>query len=155
MPIGAFIASSENMALLQEHPKLGHITTFGGHPVIAAAGLATLQEILKPELLTGVKEKETLIRHHLIHPLIKEIRGKGLMLALIVDTAELANQIILQALDKGLILFWLLFEPKAIRITPPLNISDEELIKGCNLLIEVMDNVFTSCDFLDWAGQRH
>ncbi len=155
MPIGAFIASSENMALLQEHPKLGHITTFGGHPVIAAAGLATLQEILKPELLTGVKEKETLIRHHLIHPLIKEIRGKGLMLALIVDTAELANQIILQALDKGLILFWLLFEPKAIRITPPLNISDEELIKGCNLLIEVMDNVFTSCDFLDWTGQRH
>jgi len=152
MPIGAFISSSENMALLQENPKLGHITTFGGHPVIAAAGLATLQEVLKPKLMADISRKEALFRKSLIHPMIKEIRGKGLMLALLIDTPELASQIILRALDKGLILFWLLFEGRAVRITPPLNISDEEITKGCDILIEVMDNVFCDCNYLKWAG---
>jgi len=152
MPIGAFISSSENMALLQENPKLGHITTFGGHPVIAAAGLATLQEVLKPKLMADISRKEALFRKSLIHPMIKEIRGKGLMLALLIDTPELASQIILRALDKGLILFWLLFEGRAVRITPPLNISDEEITKGCDILIEVMDNVFCDCNYLEWAG---
>lgn len=141
MPIGAFIASKELMALLQEHPALGHITTFGGHPVIAAAGLATLQEIINSNLLQEIPAKEKLFKSLLVHPLIKEIRGKGLMLTAMVESSELAFKIILKSLDKGLILFWLLFEGKAIRITPPLNISDEEIKKGCAILMEVLNDV--------------
>lgn len=144
MPIGAFIASKEMMTLFQKHPALGHITTFGGHPVIAAAGLATLNEIIKSDLLKEIPAKEELFRSLLVHPLIKEIRGKGLMLVAMVESSELATKIILKALDKGLILFWLLFEGKAIRITPPLNISEEEIKKGCAILIEVLDEIMES-----------
>jgi len=140
MPIGAFIASNEMMSCLQEHPKLGHITTFGGHPVIAAAGLATVQEITSSTLITDTLRKEKLIRNLLKHPLIKEIRGKGLMLALMVDSPELASKIILQSLEKGLFLFWLLFEGRAVRITPPLTISDDEIEEGCAILLDVLEN---------------
>ena len=141
MPIGAFIAPSKMMHLLQNEPKLGHITTFGGHPVIAAAGLATVTEILSNTLIADTLRKEKLIRDHLKHPEIKEIRGKGLMLAAIVATPELAAKIILTCLERGLILFFLLFESKAIRITPPLTISDAEIIEGCKLLKEVINEV--------------
>ncbi len=141
MPIGAFIASHEKMTLLKEHPKLGHITTFGGHPVIASAGLATLQELLKSNLMQEVERKEKLFRKLLVHPLITEIRGKGLMLALLVDHSKIASKIVLQAKEKGLLLFWLLFEPRAVRITPPLSISTLEIKKGCKLLLEVLDEV--------------
>ena len=139
MPIGAFSASEDNMNLLQDNPKLGHITTFGGHPVIAAAALATLQEITEGNLISETIRKEKLLRKHLQHPSIKEIRGKGLMLALLMDTPEICNEVILKCQENGLILFWLLFEPKAIRITPPLTISDEEIIKGCEVIIRVLD----------------
>ncbi|AZJ35918.1 aspartate aminotransferase family protein [Tenacibaculum singaporense] len=142
MPIGAFIASFEVMDCLKEHPKLGHITTFGGHPVIASAGLATVQEITTSNLMEETLRKEKIIRNKFKnHPAVKEIRGKGLMLALLVDTPEVASQVILNCLDKGLILFWLLFEGKAIRITPPLTISDEELEKGCNLILGELDKL--------------
>ncbi len=141
MPIGAFTASSSLMDQLQDHPKLGHITTFGGNPVIAAAALATLQEITESDLMAAVIEKEKLFRSLLIHPLIKEIRGIGLMLALITPSAEVTNQIILKCKDKGLILFWLLFEPMAVRITPPLTISNTEIKEGCKIIIEVLDEV--------------
>lgn len=141
MPIGAFSASNELMTLLQDKPKLGHITTFGGHPVIAAAALATLKEITESNLMQKAIEKEALIRKHLTHPLIKEIRGKGLMLAALVDTADLCSEIILKSQDNGLILFWLLFEPKAIRITPPLTISNEELIEGCNIITTILNTI--------------
>ncbi|WP_028892060.1 aspartate aminotransferase family protein [Tenacibaculum sp. 47A_GOM-205m] len=142
MPIGAFIASFEVMDCLKEHPKLGHITTFGGHPVIASAGLATVQEITSSNLMEESLRKETLIRNKFKnHPKVKEIRGKGLMLALLVDTPEEASQVILNCLDKGLILFWLLFEGRAIRITPPLTISDEELKKGCDLIVSELDKL--------------
>ena len=141
MPIGAFMASKENMNLLKENPKLGHISTFAGHPVIAAAGNATVKEILSNNYIEESIRKEKLFRKHLQHPLIKDIRGKGLMLAAIVDTPELASKIILTCLERGLILFFLLFENKAIRITPPLTISDEEIIKGCNILLKVLDEV--------------
>lgn len=141
MPIGAFIASKDKMALFKENPKLGHITTFGGHPVIAAAALATLKEVFDTDLMLQISSKEKLFRSLLVHPLIKEIRGKGLMLAVMVGSSELANKIILKSLENGLILYWLLFEEKAIRITPPLNISEEEINKGCTILLEVMDEV--------------
>ena len=141
MPIGAFTSSSEYMDLLQDNPKLGHITTFGGHPVIAAAALATLKEITESNLMSQALEKEQLIRQHLKHPLISEIRGRGLMLAAITNSADITNDVILRCQDEGLILFWLLFEPCAIRITPPLTISNDEIIKGCMIITRVLDSI--------------
>jgi acetylornithine/N-succinyldiaminopimelate aminotransferase len=141
MPIGAFTASNAMMDSLSDHPKLGHITTFGGHPVIAAAALATLEEITSSTLISETLEKEALLRKHLNHPLIKEIRGKGLMLALMVDSPEIANRLVLQAKEDGLILFWLLYEPKAVRISPPLTISNEELTKGCSIIINILNSL--------------
>jgi len=141
MPIGAFTASKKMMDTLKEDPKLGHITTFGGHPVIAAAALATLTEIIESNIMSQIREKEQLIRTQLKHPLIQEIRGKGLMLAAIVPAPYIANEVILKCQDEGLILFWLLFEPHAIRITPPLTITNEELIKGCQIIIDVLNGI--------------
>ncbi len=141
MPIGAFSASEALMSTLQTNPKLGHITTFGGHPVIAAAALATLQEITETSLIQDTLAKEKLIRKQLQHPLIKEIRGKGLMLALLVETPEICSEIILKCQDKGLILFWLLFEANAIRITPPLTISENEILEGCEIILEVLNGL--------------
>ena len=141
MPIGAFTASNAMMDSLSDHPKLGHITTFGGHPVIAAAALATLEEITSSTLISETLEKEALLRKHLNHPLIKEIRGKGLMVALMVDSPDIANKLVLQAKEDGLILFWLLYEPKAVRISPPLTISNEELIKGCSIIINILNSL--------------
>tara|TARA_R110002074_G_scaffold187521_1_gene353246 strand:- start:3612 stop:4787 length:1176 start_codon:yes stop_codon:yes gene_type:complete len=141
MPIGAFIAQKHMMDLLKENPTLGHITTFGGHPVIAAAGVATINTIVSSSLIEDTLKKEQLIRKHLKHPLIKEIRGKGLMLAVIVESPEFASKIIHRCLEKGLILFFLLFEAKAIRITPPLTITNTEIIEGCIILNEVLDEL--------------
>ena len=141
LPIGAFTASSQLMHCLSDKPKLGHITTFGGNPVIASAALATLKELTETNLIKETLFKEQLIRKHLNHPLIKEVRGRGLMLALITESPEIANQVILQCKEEGLILFWLLFEPKAIRITPPLTISKDEIIKGCQLILSVLEKI--------------
>lgn len=141
MPVGGFIANSNYMDLLSHDPKLGHITTFGGHPVIAAASLATLQEILEKDYISQSLAKEKIFRELLVHPLIEEVRGKGLMLAAMTKSAEITNEVILRCQDKGLILFWLLFEGKAIRITPPLTISEEEIREGCKIILEVMDEV--------------
>ena len=141
MPIGAFISSYEMMGLLKDNPKLGHISTFAGNPVIAAASNATLIEILDKNLLAESLRKEQIIRKHLQHASIKEIRGKGLMLATIVETPELATRIIHQCLENGLILFFLLFEGCAMRITPPLTISDNELVKGCEIILKSIDQV--------------
>ncbi len=143
LPVGAFTASSAMMEQLQDQPKLGHITTFGGNPVIASACLATLQEITESDLMSAVLEKEQLFRKYLKHPLIKEIRGIGLMLALITPSAEITNKIILSCKDKGLILFWLLFEPLAIRITPPLTISEEEIKIGCEQILTILNTIPT------------
>ena len=142
MPIGAFTASKAMMSTLKDNPKLGHITTFGGHPVIAAAALATVKEITESKLMPQALEKEQLFRQHLVHPLIEDIRGKGLMLAAILPSEDLVNEVILKCQNQGLILFWLLFEPKAIRITPPLTITNEEIIKGCELIIQVLDAIY-------------
>jgi acetylornithine/N-succinyldiaminopimelate aminotransferase len=142
MPVGAFVASEEKMNLLMDNPKLGHITTFGGHPVIAAACLATLQEITETNLMQETLEKEKLFRELLQHPLITEIRGKGLMLAAMTKSPDITNQIVLNCHKKGLILFWLLFEGCAVRITPPLTISKDEIREGCNIMLSVMDEIY-------------
>ena len=139
MPIGAFIASKDRMNLLTRNPKLGHITTFGGHPVIAAAALATLQTLLESDLMKETHSKEELFRKHLIHEHISEIRGTGLMLALILKNPEITNYLILNALKKGLLMFWLLYEPKAARVTPPLTISKEQILSGCQIILDILD----------------
>jgi len=144
MPIGGFISSKTIMDSLKEFPKLGHITTFGGHPVITAAAVATIKEITESNLMVEVLEKEKLFRSLLIHPAIKEIRGKGLMLALLVENEELASQLILKCLENGLLLFWLLFEGKAVRITPPLTINNNEIRKGCSIIIKVLNQLFNN-----------
>jgi acetylornithine/succinyldiaminopimelate/putrescine aminotransferase len=141
MPVGGFTASQKHMDLLSDNPKLGHITTFGGHPVIAAACLATLQELIETSIMTDTLAKEKLFRSLLVHPLIKEIRGEGLMLAAMTENAEITNKVIFKCQDKGLILFWLLFESCAIRITPPLTISNLEIEEGCKIILEAMDEV--------------
>lgn len=141
MPIGAFTASSQLMNLLQHNPKLGHVTTFGGHPVIAASALATLTEITESNLMAEALKKEQLFRKLLVHPLIEDVRGIGLMLAIMTPSAEITNTIILKCHDRGLILFWLLFEPKAVRITPPLTISNQEIIEGCAIILDILDEI--------------
>ena len=141
MPIGAFIAQKKLMDVLKELPTLGHITTFGGHPVIASAGVATVNTIQNSTLIEDTLEKEQLIRSLLKHPLIKEIRGKGLMLAALVESPEIAAKIIHRCLANGLILFFLLFEGRAIRITPPLTISKKEINKGCKILLKILDEL--------------
>ena len=141
LPIGAFTASKEMMASLSDNPKLGHITTFGGNPVIAAAALATLKEITSSNLMTEVLDKEQLFRKHLQHKHIKENRGRGLMLAIFTTHAELTNRVITTGKDRGLILFCILVEPKAIRSTPPLTISNEEIVEGCQIITSVLDSI--------------
>lgn len=141
MPIGAFVASQKLMSLLSHNPKLGHITTFGGHPVIAAAALKTLDVLTQTDIIKNIDKKEQQFKTLLTHPLIEEIRGKGLMLALILKTDHLANQLVLKAKEQNLILFWLLFEKKAVRITPPLTISSDEIKQGCQIIIKILDKL--------------
>jgi acetylornithine/succinyldiaminopimelate/putrescine aminotransferase len=141
MPIGAFISSRSNMAYFMDKPKLGHITTFGGHPVVAAAALATLKTLFDSNLMEEALLKEALFRKLLVHPYIEEIRGKGLMLALILSDTTLADKLILEAKNRGLLLFWLLFEKKAVRITPPLSISKNEIEKGCEVILDILDDI--------------
>lgn len=141
LPIGAFSASQELMRLLEDQPKLGHITTFGGNPLIAAAALATLREIRDSSLMDQIAAKENLIRTELEHPQITEIRGTGLMLAPLFKNEDIVNKIIFRSIEKGLMLFWLLWEKKAIRITPPLTISYKEIKKGCRILRSAIDEV--------------
>jgi acetylornithine aminotransferase len=144
LPVGGFTASKALMSLLSDKPKLGHITTFGGNPVIAAACKATLQVLTTTSIIQDVKQKEKLVRKLLQHELILEVRGKGLMLAPILKSAAIANHLVLEAKSKGLILFWLLYESKAVRISPPLTISEEELILGCGIIIDILDNYNTN-----------
>jgi len=140
-PIGALSSSYENMSLFKENPVLGHITTFGGHPVISAAAYANLKETIDSGLMSLVSKKEKLFRKYLKHELIQEVRGKGLMLALILKEKKITSKLVTKSLEKGLILFYLLFETKAVRITPPLTVSDQEIKIGCKIILEVLDEI--------------
>ncbi|WP_029036994.1 aspartate aminotransferase family protein [Salinimicrobium xinjiangense] len=141
MPIGAFTSSSEIMDTLSDNPKMGHITTFGGNPVIGAAALATLKELIEGDLTEQTLEKEQLFRKLLVHPLITDVRGRGLMLAPVLISEEIVNSLVLKAQDRGLILFWLLFEKRAVRITPPLTITKKEIEIGCGIIIGILDEL--------------
>lgn len=141
MPVGGFVADATMMDLLSHHPKCGHITTFGGNPVIAAASLATLQELVDTDLMDQIEIKENRFRELLVHPLIETVCGKGLMLAPIMRNEYIANEVILRSQNRGLILFWLMFEEKAVRITPPLTISLEEIEEGCAIIIDILNEL--------------
>ena len=141
IPVGAFTGSKQLMDVLHVNPILGHITTFGANPVITAAALQTLKIILNSKIMEETLLKEKLLRQKLTHKLIKEIRGIGLMLCLIMEDFEIANKLVLQAKNEGLILFWLLIEKRAVRITPPLTISEKELEEGCDIITGILDTI--------------
>jgi acetylornithine/N-succinyldiaminopimelate aminotransferase len=138
MPVGAFIASSAIMSALKENPILGHITTFGGHPVCCAAGLAALEVLLNENLCETVAEKEALFRELLVHPSIKQIRGKGLMLAIEFESFELNKKIIDRCIENGVITDWFLHCSNAMRIAPPLIITFDEIKKSCAVISEAI-----------------
>ncbi|MBC7399411.1 MAG: aspartate aminotransferase family protein [Mucilaginibacter sp.] len=138
MPIGAFISSTKIMGVLKENPILGHITTFGGHPVCCAAGLAALEVLLNEKLVNGVADKETLMRSLLIHPAIKEIRGKGLMLAIELENFDLNKKIIDRCIAHGVITDWFLHCDNAMRIAPPLIITVDEIKTACKVIVEAI-----------------
>ncbi len=140
MPIGAFISSNEIMSTLKENPILGHITTFGGHPVSCAAGLANLEVILEENLVKDVALKESLFKKHLQHPEIMEIRGKGLMLSIQLSTFEQVEFVSNYCTDKGIIIDWFLHCDTAMRIAPPLIISEEEIKMACKIILEALDS---------------
>jgi acetylornithine/N-succinyldiaminopimelate aminotransferase len=141
MPIGGFIASHEMMSVLKQNPKLGHITTFGGHPVCAAAAVAAMEVLYEEQLIEQIDRKTALFYKHLVHPAIREVSGKGLMIAVHLDTDELVQKVAQCCMDKGLIIFWLLYKNSAIRITPPLTITDEQIEWGCKMLVEALNEL--------------
>ena len=138
MPIGAFISSNDIMGALKENPILGHITTFGGHPVSCAAGLASLNVILNEKLMVDVPAKEILFRTCLTHPMIREIRGKGLMLSVQLDTFEQVENVSKRCIEQGLIIDWFLHCDTALRIAPPLIITENEIIDACKIITEAI-----------------
>lgn len=139
MPIGAFTASAEMMECLSHNPTLGHITTFGGNPVVAAAALATLDELIESDLMNQIDEKEKLFRELLIHPKIKTVAGRGLMLAPELESPEYALEVAAKCMEKGLIVFWLMYSIQNLRITPPVTISLDEIREGCKIILEVLN----------------
>ena len=138
-PIGAFISSWDNMNKLTHNPKLGHITTFGGHPIGCSASHATLDYILKNNIADSINEKEILFRKLLKHKKIKSISGKGLMLSLDLHDNRETVRIVESCMNDGLLLFYFLFNDSSIRITPPLTITTEEIKKGCKILLKNLD----------------
>ncbi|MFI5450616.1 aspartate aminotransferase family protein [Pedobacter sp. UC225_61] len=141
MPIGAFISSSQIMSVFTNNPILGHITTFGGHPVSCAAGLATLETILAEDLITGVEQKGELFKSLLKHPAIVEIRGKGLMLAVEFDSYETNKKIIDGCIENGLITDWFLHCSNSMRIAPPLIITEDEITTACEIILKNINSV--------------
>jgi acetylornithine/succinyldiaminopimelate/putrescine aminotransferase len=142
MPIGAIVANRNLMSLFADNPILGHITTFGGHPVVAAAANAGILSLLSSNLLSEVAEKEAVFRKKLVHPAIKNISGKGLMLAVELDSFDNNLKVIQTCLAAGLITDWFLFANKKIRIAPPLTITKEEIEHACFIIIGALNQVY-------------
>ncbi len=140
MPLGAFIASADIMDTFKENPILGHITTFGGHPVSCAAGLAALEVLLDEKLIDDVEAKEKLFRQLLIHPAIIDIRGKGLILTIELESFEFNKKVIDRCIEHGVITDWFLHCSNSMRIAPPLIITDDEIRSACSVIIESLDH---------------
>lgn len=141
MPLGAFVARRELMQTLTHDPVLGHITTFGGHPVCVAAGLATLEILLEGDLLAQVPVKEALFKSLLVHPKIKEVRSAGLWLAVDLGDASSVQEVIQYCLKNGIITDWFLFNDRSLRIAPPLIITEEEIRFACSVILKGIDHI--------------
>ena len=138
MPLGAFIADKKMMDAFTETPVLGHITTFGGHPVCCAAGMAAMKVLLEEEIINGVKEKEDLFRSLLVHPKIKAIRSFGLWMAVEFDSFETNKKIIDHCIENGVMTDWFLFAPNCLRISPPLNVSENHITEACSKILNAI-----------------
>ncbi|MEZ4960231.1 MAG: aminotransferase class III-fold pyridoxal phosphate-dependent enzyme [Saprospiraceae bacterium] len=141
MPIGAFVAGKDKMQALSVDPPLGHITTFGGHPVCCAAGLATLEVLLQEDIIGQVKRKERLFRSLLVHPAIQAVRSAGLLMAVEFSDFPTLRRIILECLENGVVTDWFLFNDRCLRIAPPLTISDGEIELACAAILKAIDLV--------------
>jgi acetylornithine/succinyldiaminopimelate/putrescine aminotransferase len=139
MPVGAFISSKEIMSVFKTNPVLGHITTFGGHPVSAAAAYASLKTLVDEKIIDGVLRKEALFRKCLKHPLIKEIRGTGLFLAVELEDEQKVQRLIGELLKEGVVVDWFLFRSQAFRIAPPLIITEGEIRVVCEKINKALD----------------
>ena len=135
MPIGAFLAPQKLMAVFKNNPLLGHITTFGGHPVSAAASLATVKILQEENLMAQVNTKAERFKNHLKHPKIKNIRNQGLMMAVEFESFEVLKPIIDTAIEKGVVTDWFLFCDNSMRIAPPLTITEEEIDTACTIIM--------------------
>jgi acetylornithine/N-succinyldiaminopimelate aminotransferase len=135
LPLGAFIADRNVMAALTDRPVLGHITTFGGHPLSCAAGIASMKVLLEESWITAVAAKEKLFRQLLVHPAIREVRSAGLLIAVEFESFEQNKRIIDACIANGLLTDWFLFAPQCMRIAPPLTITEEEIRKACEIIL--------------------
>jgi acetylornithine/N-succinyldiaminopimelate aminotransferase len=141
MPLGAFVADQQIMQVLTENPVLGHITTFGGHPVCCAAGLAAFKVLLKEGIVREVADKAALFRELLQHPLIKTIRVNGLLMAVEFEDFDINKKVIDGCLQQGILTDWFLFAPECLRIAPPLTISAKEIKKAAKTILQVLDAI--------------
>ena len=139
MPLGAFVAPKEIMDVIKANPMLGHITTFGGHPVSCAAALASLNVILGENLIDSVNQKAQLLRQELAHPKIKKIRGLGLMMCLQIENFDQVYNVSKYCADNGVMIDWYLHCESALRVAPPLTISEEEIKEACRIIKEGID----------------
>jgi acetylornithine/succinyldiaminopimelate/putrescine aminotransferase len=141
MPLGALVSSRSNMNAFTENPVLGHITTFGGHPVCCAAGLAAVDFLIEEELIQGVHVKANLFRQLLVHPIIKSVRNEGLLMSIEFDSFETNKRLIDRCIDKGVFTDWFLFAPHCMRVAPPLIITDEEIEQACSVILSCCDSI--------------
>jgi acetylornithine/N-succinyldiaminopimelate aminotransferase len=142
MPLGAFIAPQALMSVLSHHPPLGHITTFGGHPVCVAAALATFKVLTETDLIAQVPQKAALFHELLVHPAIREIRSAGLWMAVDLGDWDRVREVIRHCTEAGLITDWFLFNDRSLRIAPPLTISEAEIRDACAILLEGMEAAY-------------
>ena len=146
LPVGGFVSSLEKMRTFLDNPKMGHVTTFGGNPVVAASCLETLKILTEGDIIPQTLENEKLFRKYLVHPSILEIRGMGLMLAPMFASDRTPVKLMKRLLDKGVITFLLLYEKRALRLSPPLTISAEEIEYGCRMICETLDEMVKDGD---------
>lgn len=144
MPLGAFISSRERMHLLSHQPVLGHITTFGGHPVSCSAGMAAMEVLLSSGCIDQISQKEKLLLRQLRHPAIQSIQSAGLWMSLQFASATLNQQIVHQCVKNGLLTDWFIFAPDRLRIAPPLTMNETILLEACDTLLQSIDEVLAT-----------
>jgi acetylornithine/succinyldiaminopimelate/putrescine aminotransferase len=141
MPVGAFVANKQVMDVLSDHPKLGHITTFGGHPVNCAAAVANIEVLQNSGIIEKVEAKGQLLESLLSHKAIRQIRRIGLMMAVEFENARTVEKIVRKCLEKGVITFWFLSSVNSFRLAPPLIITEEQISEASHKILEAIDQV--------------